>query len=216
MTFADRVHHGQRQPVPSGLVAAPGVGAVVDQRALELVQQIAMGAVDFDGVEPCVDCPDGGGGKVGNDAVDCPPRSWLRVPHSRRTPTVPGPTVSQPPSDAGTEPRFPENGQYVEAFAAGVRQLGADLGVRRAVAVHKRRDPFPACRLLVVVDSGVQRADPSGCVDGCRLGEDQRRAAGGEGPRCIRCQSCGTPSPVSGPQLYWHMGDTQPRWRQRQ
>ena len=61
---ADGVDDGEHQPVPSRLVPAPGVGAVVGQRALELVQQVAVGAVHFNGVEAGVDGPHGGGGEV--------------------------------------------------------------------------------------------------------------------------------------------------------
>ena len=69
MTLRTASIDGQGQPVPPLRIAAPGVRAVVDQRALELVQEIAVGAVELDGVEADVDGAGRCGGKIGDDAA---------------------------------------------------------------------------------------------------------------------------------------------------
>ena len=76
-------------------------------------------------------------------------------------------------------------------FPAGVRQLGADLGLRGAVAVHEGGDAFPRRGLVVVVEAGVAGADPARGVDGVGLGEDQGRSPGGEGAQMHQVPVCG-------------------------
>nr|WP_242493730.1 hypothetical protein [Sanguibacter massiliensis] len=82
---AHGAHDVEQEPRPAGEVPAPRVGARVRQRGEELVEEVAVRAVDLDRVESCVDGPSRGGGEVVDDAADAfgGERGGCRVPVKR-------------------------------------------------------------------------------------------------------------------------------------
>ncbi|MDI2023208.1 hypothetical protein PJL18_03756 [Paenarthrobacter nicotinovorans] len=178
--FPDSLHHCEHEPVPALLVSTPAVRTGVDERALELMQKIPMGAVDFDSVEANGHSPGGRCGKVGHDTLD------VLFAHGRRRRIAVIGLVRWTDCRPAAVVRRDRTRTFRERPVSGglppcVRQLGTDPAVHGAVPVHELHDPFPSGSLFIRIEAGIQRADPAHRVDSRRLTHDQRSASGGEG-----------------------------------
>ena len=167
----DRLAHSgddlDREPCAVLRCAAVGVGAGVGRRREELVDQVAVGGVDLDAVEPCGDRLPGGVDVLADDACDL-----VRLERARgrvRLRPLGGDHVAR----RGDRARRDDLGRRLVVRvpdAPGVHELHDDVA---AALVHRVRDGAPAGDLLVGMHAGgVQVALPDRARLGA-LGDDE-------------------------------------------
>ena len=151
---ADQVDELEHQPRAVLEAAAVLVGALVRDRRHELVQQVAVRAVDLDDVEAGSQRAVRGGREGGFELLDLGSGHgvWLcqafRVRDLARRFDVVGPAADHGARDiAGAEP-----GSHGAGFAAGVAELDADLLVLR---VGELDDPPEGLDLAVLPQTAV-------------------------------------------------------------
>ncbi|MDR6118392.1 hypothetical protein QE370_001576 [Aeromicrobium sp. SORGH_AS981] len=145
----------------------------------KLVQQVAVGGVHLDGVEPGGVGPAGGVGKARRQLADLldRQRAGRGVPREgdgRRRHGLPAAVLDGHAALAGGgSAGVGERGEG-RRLASRVRELDPD---RHALLVHRRDHPCPRLLLDVVPESGVLRADAAFGHHRGGLGEEQPEAA---------------------------------------
>ncbi len=171
---AYRLHHFERKPHAAVERAAIVVIALVRQRRDETVQQIAVGEMQFDGVEPDPHRALGGIGEtlddmrhilLGHGARRMPARTERQRRRPDRRPGVFG--VRQ---RLGAFPR-----PLRRSLAPGMRELNADFGVADMVAVIN--DALEGCLAGVGIKPEAAVGDTAAPLDMGRL-DDQEPGAG--------------------------------------
>jgi len=155
--------------------AAVLVGAVVGEGREELVEEIAVGGVDFDEVEAGGEGAVGGGGEVGDDLV----HAGAVEGGGRGVGVVEGdgggsdglPAAFGGRNDAGFLPWDGHAG-----FASGVGELGAGVG---AMVVEEGGDAAELGDVVVFPDAEVAEGDAGFGADGAGFGDDEGGAADG-------------------------------------
>ena len=204
---AHRVDDLEQQPDAVVEAAAVGVVAPVGQRREELVEQVAVGRVDLDCVEPGGDAPGA-------------PRRRTRSTTAASSGRASG-VGSAYPSNATAEGRHggpparptrdramlrPAHGRYVDALRpawASWMPIGAPWPCTKSTIRRQRR-----C-LLVVPDARVLRGDAALRGDRGGLGEHQPAPARGARAEVHEVPVVRTPSTAE----YWHIGASQTRLR---
>ncbi len=157
--------------------AAVAVLPTVRDRREELVEEVAVGGVDLDGVEARRDGTPGGVGEGLHHLVDLLDRErrWCGVPLERDLRRRNGPPAAVLNRD-GAGPRVPR--AVGGRLPTGVGELDPD---GRALVVHEADDPSPRLGLLLVPDARVLWRDAALGHDRRRLRHHQPEAAGGAG-----------------------------------
>ncbi len=151
------------------------VGAVVRERREKLVEEIAMGGVQFDEVEAGGEGAVSGGGEVGDDLVHAGAvergGDGVGVIEAEGGGGYGLPAAFRQWDAAGG---FPGNGHA--GFASGVGELGAGVG---SMLMEERGDALEFGDVLVLPDAEVAGSDAGFGADGVGFGEDDGGAAYG-------------------------------------
>ena len=163
----DRSHHLEQEPGPSRQRAAVGVAPVVDRRAQELREEVAVAGVQLDAVESGLPSAPGPGGVLLNHVGDLGRRHLpaRQAVHGVWPIGAAEPRLSRV-LDAGDV-----------ALTTAVAELQDELAV---VLVHPLADGAPEGHLVVGVDVGVVGQDAAAYVDRCVGGDDRADPAPGE------------------------------------
>jgi hypothetical protein len=139
------------------------------------VEEIAVGGVDLDEVEPGLEGAVGGEGEVGDDLVE----AGAVEGGGKAVGLVEGDGGGRnglPATFGGGNEAGPLPGDGHAGFPAGVGELGSGEG---AVVMEEVGDALEAGDVVVGVDAEVVRGDAALGADGVGLGEDEGRAADG-------------------------------------
>jgi hypothetical protein len=202
---AHRVDGLEQQPDPVVEGAAVGVVAPVGQRREELVEQVAVGGVDLDRVEPGGDGRRAASANALTTSASSGRVSGVGSAYPSNA-TGEGATAVHPPSEAGIVPCSGAHGRYVEALRpawASWTPIGAPWPCTKSTI---RRQAAACSSFQMPASCGEIR--PSGVTAEASVNTRPNPPVA-RAPRCTRCQSFGTPSTAE----YWHIGASQTRLR---